>query len=106
MPSECTVKAYRAYFANGTLPPPNTVCATDYPPFTAANLDALSEDEARRLSDQILLGDVLHRIRKGLPTSALGLDNTDGRRCIGCRRTGLRIDGAKRYGPKGSQMGL
>ncbi|RAL01110.1 alpha/beta hydrolase [Aspergillus ibericus CBS 121593] len=34
MPSLCTAKAVRAYFANGTLPAEGTICQTDVPLFT------------------------------------------------------------------------
>ncbi|KAB8259671.1 TAP-like protein-domain-containing protein [Aspergillus pseudonomiae] len=34
MPSLCTAKAVRAYFANGTLPAKGTICQTDVPLFT------------------------------------------------------------------------
>lgn len=58
MPSECTINAYRSFFADGTLPPPGTVCQTDYLPFAEPDVTSLSEEEARRFSDYALLSDV------------------------------------------------
>ncbi|KAJ3486264.1 hypothetical protein NLG97_g6651 [Lecanicillium saksenae] len=34
LPSKCTVQKYSAYWVNGTMPKPNTVCEVDYKPWS------------------------------------------------------------------------
>lgn len=67
MPSTCTVNVVRQFFADGSLPPPGTVCQTDYPPFHEVDLMSLSTHEAAELREHVLLGELFHRAREGLP---------------------------------------
>jgi TAP-like protein len=46
-PSRCTAKAIHAYFQNGTLPVPGTVCEADLVPFESFEIPPLKEDIAR-----------------------------------------------------------
>ena len=70
MPSLCTNKVTRNYFADGTLPAEGTVCASDYPPFSnpeEVTMAFASDEERERLRAQAWLGQILPLARRGLP---------------------------------------
>ncbi|KAI5114646.1 hypothetical protein M0805_009165, partial [Coniferiporia weirii] len=57
--SLCTVKAYRAFFTNGTLPPNEFVCEVDEAPFPAdgdSEVSVLGEEDRRLLQSARELG--------------------------------------------------
>ncbi|THG99485.1 hypothetical protein EW026_g2874 [Hermanssonia centrifuga] len=67
VPSYCTNSHLRAYFSNGTLPEPGTICPTDFPPFPEPRHLALQDDHAYDLFVQHVVGEALARARKGEP---------------------------------------
>ena len=73
MPSSCTTAAVRAYFANGTLPKPGTICPLDFQPFD----NAVSEGQALLLQDNVRLAMLFAELRGGVlergPVSDIGL---------------------------------
>ena len=64
MPSTCTVEAMRAFFADGTLPAPGTVCKTDYLPFEEPQFT--DGAEMRMSADMRVLSRLMSKVRKGL----------------------------------------
>ncbi|KAH8587687.1 TAP-like protein-domain-containing protein [Bisporella sp. PMI_857] len=57
MPSRCAAKAINAYFQDGKLPPPDTVCDPDMMPFDKFNITALrpgSSDAIEELDSALL----------------------------------------------------
>lgn len=46
-PSRCTARAIQAYFQDGTLPVPGTVCEADFVPFENFEIPPLKEDIAK-----------------------------------------------------------
>lgn len=74
LPSLCTINVTRSFFADGTLPPPGTVCPIDHPPFSEElNLDDAADfmaagataEEAGWLVAQVKLGRALPSMRQG-----------------------------------------
>jgi hypothetical protein len=53
-PSKCTAKAIRAYFQNGTLPAPDTLCDPDFVPFDQWNSTTISASKEYLNDDQEL----------------------------------------------------
>ncbi|KAI0083783.1 hypothetical protein BDY19DRAFT_998260 [Irpex rosettiformis] len=54
MPSSCSASILRAYFANGTIPPPGTVCETDFPPFSNPNTSLTSDLDVKKTLGELL----------------------------------------------------
>ena len=72
MPSSCTVDAVRAYFANGTLPRPGTICPIDFQPFgnpkqAVSGARALSAEKHARLAE--LFAEVRSGVQEHGPVS-------------------------------------
>lgn len=44
LPSACSLKAMRAYWNDGTMPEPGTVCKVDAPPFSNITWDDVLRD--------------------------------------------------------------
>ncbi|KAJ6785450.1 hypothetical protein PWT90_07112 [Aphanocladium album] len=44
LPSKCTVQKYSAYWINGTMPEPNTVCEVDYKPWSNVTWPSVAKE--------------------------------------------------------------
>ena len=65
-PSVCTAKAYQAYFKDGTLPDPGTVCKPEIPIFPLADdslLDVLNQTTKRSIEARAEDGQLLRAMR-------------------------------------------
>ncbi|KAI0343760.1 hypothetical protein BDW22DRAFT_1428303 [Trametopsis cervina] len=72
MYSKCTVGIINAFFANGTLPPPGTVCKTDHLPFGSPDdIAFMSTEELRKARAHKLIGKAMNLVRSGVPLDSM-----------------------------------
>lgn len=67
LPSACSLRHSRAYWQNGTVPPPSTVCKVDAPPFSDITWDDVlrdMDDDAEGVMDVEDEEDVNMELRK------------------------------------------
>lgn len=64
MPSKCASKAINAYFQDGTLPPPGTICEPDFVPFDKFDTSSVQSSSADAELDAALLNLMLAPVMK------------------------------------------